>query len=58
MQAQVAELEADHTAYTKAGVLQKLTTRGPKGRVCLGVDESAGTYASLGHNNYRVIQGY
>jgi hypothetical protein len=58
LQAEVAELEATHDAWVKAGMLGRVERCGPAARPCLRVDESAGPFGSQGHNDYRVIQGY
>ncbi len=57
LQAEVAELEATHDAWVKAGMLGGVERCGPTARPCIRVDESAGPFGSQGHNDYRVIQG-
>ena len=58
LQAQVAELEANHDAWVKAGMLGKLERCNPGLRPCIRVNEAAGPFQSEGHNDYRVILGY
>lgn len=58
LQAEVAEMQANHDGWVKAGMLGKLERCGPKARPCIRVDESAGAFQSEGHNDYRIIQGY
>ncbi len=52
----VAELEANQDAWVKAGMLGRLERCGPKARLCIRVDESAGPFGD--RSDYRVIQGY
>ena len=58
LQQEVAELQANHDAWVKAGMLGKLERCNPGFRPCIRVDESAGPFESQGHSDYRVIQGY
>ncbi len=58
LQAQVAEMQANYDGWVKAGMLGRLEQCGPKARLCIRVDESAGGFQSQGHDDYRVIQGY
>lgn len=58
LEAEVAEMQANHDGWVKAGMLGKLERCGPKARPCIRVDENAGAFQSEGHNDYRVIQGY
>lgn len=56
LEAEVAEMQATHDAWVKAGMLGKLERCGPKARPCLRVDENAGSFGD--HADYRVILGY
>jgi hypothetical protein len=56
LQQEVAELQASHDAWVKAGMLGKLDQCGPKRRPCIRVDESAGPFGE--RLDYRVILGY
>ena len=56
LQQEVAELQATHDAWVKAGMLGKLDQCGPKRRPCIRVDESAGPFGE--RLDYRVILGY
>jgi hypothetical protein len=58
LQAQVAELVANHEGWLKAGMLGRIEHCGPKALPCIRVDEAAGGFESQGHVDYRVIQGY
>jgi len=58
LQQEVAELQATHDAWVKAGMLGKLEHCNPGFRPCIRVNEAAGSFESQGHNDYRVIQGY
>lgn len=51
----VAGLKANRDAWEKAGMLGRVEHCGPQGRLCVAVDESAGTFGE--RKNYRVIQG-
>ncbi len=53
---EVAELQANHDGWVKAGMLGKLERCGPKARLCIRVDEGAGPFGE--RSDYRVIQGY
>ena len=56
LQAEVAEMQANHDGWVKAGMLGKLERCGPKARLCIRVDEGAGPFGE--RSDYRVIQGY
>ena len=56
LQAEVAELEANHDAWVKAGMLGKLEHCNPGFRPCIRVNEAAGAFGD--RSDYRVIQGY
>jgi hypothetical protein len=55
LQTAVAELKANYDGWVEAGMLGKLITCGPKARLCVRVDESAGAFVSEGHDDYRII---
>jgi hypothetical protein len=56
LQDQIATLQANHDAWVKAGMLDRLERCNPGNRPCVEVDENAGTFGTQG--DYRVIQGY
>jgi len=56
LQGEITELQANHDALVKAGMLGKLSYCGPNSRPCIQVDESAGPYGT--NSDYRVILGY
>jgi len=58
VQAQLAELVANHEEWVKAGMLGRIERCGPKALPCIRVNEGAGAFESEGHDDYRVIQGY
>jgi len=58
VQAQLAELVANHEGWVKAGMLGRIERCGPKALPCIRVNEGAGAFQSEGHDDYRVIQGY
>lgn len=55
LEATVAGLKANRDAWEQAGMLGRVEHCGPRSRLCVAVDESAGTFGE--RNNYRVIQG-
>ncbi len=56
LEAEIAELKANHEGWIRAGVIGKLEQCGPKKRPCVRVDEGAGSFGDK--NDYRIIQGY
>ena len=56
LQAEVAELQANHDSWAKAGMLGKLERRNPGFRPGIRVNGSAGSFESQGHSDYGVIQ--
>ena len=56
LEAEIGDLQANHDAWVKAGMLGKIERCGPRSRPCIGVDESAGPFGE--QSNYRVIEGY
>ena len=56
LEAQIAELQASHDEWVKAGMLGKITRCGERNRLCIAVNEGAGAFGE--HSEYRVIQGY
>jgi hypothetical protein len=56
LQGEIIELQANHDALVRAGMLGKLTYCDPGNRPCIRVDESAGAFGSDG--DYRIILGY
>ena len=56
LQSEITEMQANHAAWVKAGMLGKLNYCGTNSRPCIRVDESAGAFGTNG--DYRVIQGY
>ena len=56
LEAQVEQLQANHDAWVKAGMLGKIERCGTRSRLCIQVDEGAGAFGE--HSEYRVIQGY
>jgi type II secretory pathway component PulL len=56
LQGEITELQANHAAFVRAGMLGKLTYCDPGNRPCIRVDESAGAFGTNG--DYRIIMGY
>ena len=56
LQAEIAEMQANHDEWAKTGMLAKLARCGPKARPCIRVDEGAGAFGN--RSDYRVILGY
>jgi hypothetical protein len=56
--AEVTEMQANHDAWVKSGMLGKLERCSPGNRPCIRVDEKAGVFEGQGHNDYRIILGY
>jgi len=55
---QITEMQANHDALQKAGMLGKLSTCGPDRRPCIQVDDNAGAFTDSDGNTYRIIKGY
>ena len=58
LEAEVAELRANHETLAMAGMLGKLIRCDPGNRPCIRVDERAGQFERQGQEGYRVIWGY
>ena len=58
LEAEIDQLQANHDAWEKAGMLGKIERCGSRSRPCIRVNENAGSFESDGHDDYRVIQGY
>ena len=59
LQDQITELRANHDAWVKAGMLDKLTRCAPGNRPCVEVNEDAGTFGTPGGpQDYQVLKGY
>ena len=56
LQGEITELQTNHDAFVRAGMLGKLTYCDPGNRPCIRVDESAGAFGTNG--DYRIIMGY
>ena len=56
LQGEITEMQANHAAWVKAGMLGKLTYCDPGNRPCIQVDEGAGAFGA--NSDYRVIKGY
>jgi type II secretory pathway component PulL len=56
LQDEITQLQANHDAWVKAGMLRKVTTCDPGNRPCIQVDERAGAFGP--NSDYRVIEGY
>jgi hypothetical protein len=56
LQGEITELQANHDAFVRAGMLGKLTYCGPSSRPCIQVDENAGAFGT--NSDYRIIMGY
>jgi hypothetical protein len=56
LQDEITQLQANHDAWVKAGMLGKINTCGPGNRPCIQVDESAGAFGT--NSDYRIIEGY
>ena len=59
LQDKITELRANHDAWVRAGMLDKITRCNPGNRPCVAVDESAGKFGvSGGPYDLRVLKGY
>ncbi|MDE2342159.1 MAG: hypothetical protein KGL63_01990 [Betaproteobacteria bacterium] len=59
LQAEIASMRANHDAWVKAGMLDKLTYCDPDNRPCVAINESAGQFGTPdGPQDYRVLKGY
>jgi hypothetical protein len=59
LQSQIATLQANHAAWVKAGMLDRLGRCDPGNRPCVEVNESAGKFGQPGGaQDYRVLKGY
>jgi hypothetical protein len=56
LQGEITELQANHDAFVRAGMLGKLTYCDPGNRPCIRVDEGAGAFGT--NSDYRIIMGY
>lgn len=56
LQNKIVALQANHDAWVKAGMLDKIETCTPGDRPCVAVDESAGKYGPS--EDIRVLKGY
>jgi len=56
LQDEITQLQANHAAWVKEGMLGKLNYCVPGNRPCIQVDESAGAFGDNG--DYRIIKGY
>jgi hypothetical protein len=59
LQGKIAELQAAHDSWVKAGMLDRLERCAPGNRPCVEVDESYGAFGTLGSpNDFRILKGY
>ena len=59
LRGEISELQANHDALVKTGMLGKITYCGDPARPCIAVDESAGKFGIQGGPyDLRVIKGY
>jgi hypothetical protein len=59
LQGEITELQANHDALVRAGMLGKLTYCDPGNRPCVEVNEDAGTFGTPGGTqDYQVLKGY
>lgn len=56
LRGEIAMLRANHAAWVKKGMLDKLARCGPNSRPCVAINTDAGTYGKSG--DYRVLKGY
>jgi AcrR family transcriptional regulator len=56
LRGEIAMLQANHAAWVKAGMLDKITYCEPGNRPCVAINQSAGTYGK--NREYRVLKGY
>ena len=56
LRGEIAMLQANHAAWVKAGMLDKITYCEPGNRPCVAINQSAGTYGKS--REYRVLKGY
>lgn len=59
LQDQITDLRANHDAWVKAGMLDKITRCAPGNRPCVEVNEDAGAFGTPGGpQDYQVLKGY
>jgi hypothetical protein len=59
LQDEISELQANHDAWVKAGMLDRLERCAPGNRPCVEVNEDAGTFGTPGGpQDYQVLKGY
>ncbi|HQT65495.1 hypothetical protein [Acidiphilium sp. C61] len=56
LRGEITVLQANHKAWVKAGMLDKITYCEPGNRPCVAINQSAGTYGNS--RDYRVLKGY
>ncbi|WP_201729792.1 hypothetical protein [Acidocella sp. C78] len=56
LRGEIAMLQANHAAWVKKGMLDKITRCGANSRPCVAINQSAGAYGKSGE--YRVLKGY
>lgn len=56
LRGEIAMLQANHKAWVKKGMLDRLTRCGPNNRPCIAINPDAGKYGNSG--DYRVLKGY
>ncbi len=56
LRGEIAMLQANHAAWVKKGMLDKITRCEPGNRPCVAINQSAGAYGK--HSDYRVLKGY
>lgn len=56
LRSEIATMRANHAAWVKKGMLDRLTRCDPGNRPCVAINPSAGAYGKSG--DYRVLKGY
>jgi hypothetical protein len=56
LRGEIAMLQANHAAWVKKGMLDKIIRCEPGNRPCVAINQSAGAYGKSGE--YRVLKGY
>ena len=56
LRGEIAMMQANHAAWVKKGMLDKLSTCGPDRRPCVAINPDAGKFGNSG--DYRVLRGY
>ena len=58
LQGEIAQMQDTYDTLKSAGALGRVIRCNPGNRLCIQVNEEAGSFGTEGHYDYRVIQGY